>query len=244
MVGDGSLGYPAHAAYAGIVVAAGAPAVPRPLLSQLANAGRPALQAAGFDIVYDSSYPLGTQDLAPVISAAKDAGPDSFVAFSYPPDTFALTEQARISNLDVGAFYVGVATAFPAFLGKFGAAAEGILGAGGVNPDTAEMQAYRKQHVEVTGAEADYWASPVMYASLEILEAAVERGECTVMISAEPPPLLLRQAASLDLPLEEAVADERLVLLELDPRVATAVRIHGGTALVQAIREEVSDKKR
>jgi len=76
--------------------------------------------------------------------------------------------------------------------------------------------------------------------SLQLAAAAAERNECAVIISAEPPPLLLRQAASLDLPLDEAVSDGRLVLLELDPRVATAVRIHGGGALLTAIRKEVA----
>ena len=142
---------------------------------ELANAGKPALKEAGFDIVYETSYPLGTQDLAPVISEAKKAAPDAFVGFSYPPDTFALTAQAKIADLKVGAFYVGVATAFPAYIGKFGTAAEGVLGAGGVNPDTPAMQNYFKTHKEVTGADADYWASPVMYASLEILQQAIER---------------------------------------------------------------------
>jgi branched-chain amino acid transport system substrate-binding protein len=142
---------------------------------ELANAGKPALKEAGFDIVYDTSYPLGTQDLAPVISEAKKAAPDAFVAFSYPPDTFALTDQAKLAGLDVKAFYVGVATAFPAYAGKFGKSAEGVLGAGGVNPDTEEMQAYYKAHKEVTGQAADYWASPVMYASLQILQQAIER---------------------------------------------------------------------
>ncbi|MEQ8348799.1 MAG: amino acid ABC transporter substrate-binding protein [Sneathiellaceae bacterium] len=142
---------------------------------ELANAGREALKAQNFEIVYDSSYPLGTQDLAPVINGAKAAAPDAFVAFSYPPDTFALTEQARISDFSPKAFYVGVATAFPAFAGKFGAAAQGILGAGGVNAGTDEMKAYRARHKEVTGKDADYWASPVMYASLQMLEQAVER---------------------------------------------------------------------
>ena len=142
---------------------------------ELANAGKPALEKAGFEIVYDSSYPLGTQDLAPVISEAKNAGPDAFVAFSYPPDTFGLTDQAKIAGLDVGAFYVGVATAFPAYGGKFGASAEGVLGAGGVNSDTDEMRAWYAQHKEVTGQGADYWASPVMYSSLQVLEQAIER---------------------------------------------------------------------
>jgi protein-L-isoaspartate(D-aspartate) O-methyltransferase len=39
-LGDGSLGWPAAAPYAGIIVAAAAPAVPAPLLEQLADGGR------------------------------------------------------------------------------------------------------------------------------------------------------------------------------------------------------------
>ncbi|MFQ5970957.1 MAG: amino acid ABC transporter substrate-binding protein [Alphaproteobacteria bacterium] len=142
---------------------------------ELANAGRKAMEDAGFDLVYDKSYPLGTQDLSPVINEAKRSEPDAFVAFSYPPDTFALTEQAGISGLNPKAFYVGVATAFPGYAGKFGAAAEGVMGAGGVNPNTAKMKEYRERHMEVTGKPADYWASAVVYASLELLEQAIER---------------------------------------------------------------------
>ena len=82
---------------------------------ELANAGRPIFKKAGFDIVYDKSYPLGTQDLAPVMKAAKAANPDAFVAWSYPPDTFGLAEQAKIEGLNVKAFYSAVAIAFPGF---------------------------------------------------------------------------------------------------------------------------------
>jgi branched-chain amino acid transport system substrate-binding protein len=45
---------------------------------ELANAGRPLFKEGGFEIVYDKSYPLGTQDYAPVIKAAKAANPDAF----------------------------------------------------------------------------------------------------------------------------------------------------------------------
>ncbi len=141
---------------------------------ELANAARPIFKKAGFEIVYDKSYPLGTQDLSPVIRGAKAANPDAFVAWSYPPDTFGLTAQAKINNLDVKAFYTAVATAFPAYGGKFGKSAEGVLGAGGVNPDTPEMQAYFKAHKAVTGKPADYWASPMVYATYQILEQAIE----------------------------------------------------------------------
>ena len=40
-----------------------------------ANVSRKLFPAAGFDLVYDKSYPLGTQDYAPVIKAAKGGQP-------------------------------------------------------------------------------------------------------------------------------------------------------------------------
>ena len=67
---------------------------------ELADAARPAFAEAGFEIVYDTSYPLGSQDLSPVVKGAKESNPDAFVAFSYPPDTFGLTEQAKIEGLN------------------------------------------------------------------------------------------------------------------------------------------------
>ena len=99
---------------------------------ELANAGRPLFKQAGFEIVYDKSYPLGTQDYTPVIKAAKAANPDAFVAWSYPPDTFGLADAAKIEALSVKAYYCAVGCAFQGFSQKNGAAAENILGAGGV----------------------------------------------------------------------------------------------------------------
>jgi len=140
---------------------------------ELANAARPLFKAAGFEIVYDKSYPLGTQDLAPVIKAAKAAKPDAFVAWSYPPDTFGLAEQAKIENLQVKAYYSAVATAFPGFIGKFGKSAEGILGAGGIK-DTPELQAFYKRLKKVTGVDGDYWGNPVYYSMLQVITQAIE----------------------------------------------------------------------
>lgn len=142
---------------------------------EMIQTGKPAFQEAGFEIVYETSYPLGAQELAPVIAAAKAANPDAFVAYSYPGDSFALTEQAQLQKLDVDAFYVSVGGNLDGFGKRFGPAAEGILIMGGVNPNDPKFQTYRKEHREVTGMEADWWASPVAYASFEILQQAIER---------------------------------------------------------------------
>ena len=140
---------------------------------ELATAAKPLFTEAGFDIVYDTSYPLGTQDLSPVVKAAKAANPNAFIAWSYPPDTFGLTQQAVIEDLQVDAYYTAVATCFPAFGARFGAAAEGILGAGGVNPDSDKFKAYAKAHMDVTGGAPDGWASATTYAALQVLEQSI-----------------------------------------------------------------------
>ena len=140
---------------------------------ELANAGRPLFKQAGFEIVYDKSYPLGTQDYAPVVKAAKAANPDAFVAWSYPPDTFGLADAAKIEGLNVKAYYSAVGCAFQGFSLKNGAAAENVLGAGGV-VDSPEIRAWYKRHKEVTGVDADYWGSPFYYSMLQMLTESIE----------------------------------------------------------------------
>jgi len=141
---------------------------------ELAEAARGALKKAGFEIVYDKSYPPTTIDLSPIVKGAKAANPDAFVAWSYPPDTFAITEQARIEKFSVKAYYTGVGTQFPAYVSKFGPSIEGNLGPGGIDSSSAELQAYYAAHMKVTGKPADFWGSPVTYAALQVLEQAIE----------------------------------------------------------------------
>jgi branched-chain amino acid transport system substrate-binding protein len=138
-----------------------------------ANISRKLLPAAGFQIVYDKSYPLGTQDYAPVIKAAKNTSPDAFIAYSYPPDTFGLTDQAKIENFDVKVYYNGIGCAFAGFAGKYGASAENIIGFGGM-PDSEKARAFLKLHKEVTGVDADYNACFYLYANGQVLTQAFE----------------------------------------------------------------------
>ena len=96
------------------------------------------------------------------------------MAWSYPPDSFGLAEQAIIEDLDVSVYYSAVATSFPAFSGAFGSKINNVLGAGGTNVDDPRIAEYREAHKEITGEVADYWASANTYAALQILEQAIE----------------------------------------------------------------------
>lgn len=143
---------------------------------ELATAGREAFKKAKFNLAYDKSYPLGTQDMQPLLTEAMRSNADVFVAFSYPPDTFAITEQARLLNYNPKVFYTAVGTAFPLFKQKFGAAIEGQMGIGGIDPSSQAFKDYLKRHAEANGGrEPDRWANPVTYASLQILQQAIER---------------------------------------------------------------------
>ena len=138
---------------------------------ELANAGRPLFKQAGFEVVYDKSYPLGTQDYTPVVKAAAAANPDAFVAWSYPPDTFGLQAAAKVEALKVKAYYCAVGCGFQAFGAIPGA--ENILGAGGVI-SSPEILDWYKKHKEVTKVDADYWGSPFYYSMLQMLTQSIE----------------------------------------------------------------------
>ena len=112
----------------------------------LSGAARKAADKHGFKLVYDKSYPLGTQDMTPMLNEIKALNPDAFVAFSYPPDTLTLTDQARVTGFNPKVFYTGVGTAFPVFKARFKDNAEGVMGIGGVNFDSAPIREYFHRH--------------------------------------------------------------------------------------------------
>ncbi|WP_306051059.1 amino acid ABC transporter substrate-binding protein [Oceaniradius stylonematis] len=142
---------------------------------ELATAARKAAAEYNIDIVYDRSYPAGTQDFTLILGEIKALEPDVFLAFSYPPDTLTLTEQSRIQGFNPSVYFTSIGTAFPLFLERFGENAEGVMGVGGVDGDSELIQAYIARHKEFAGFEPDRFTSPLTYASLEILEQAIER---------------------------------------------------------------------
>jgi branched-chain amino acid transport system substrate-binding protein len=141
----------------------------------VAKAARRIFDKAKFDVVYDRPYPVETASMQEIIAEAKAIHPDTFVAFSYPPDTMALAEQASASGFNPKIFYTAVGTAYPAFKQRFGAGADGVMGIGGWNAESAESKQYLKRYMAVNGEEPDRWASPITYASLQMLQQAIER---------------------------------------------------------------------
>ncbi|MDR6266686.1 amino acid ABC transporter substrate-binding protein [Roseobacter sp. N2S] len=136
---------------------------------------RPAFEEAGFELAYDESYPLGTADFAAIMSEAQGSGADSFVAFSYPPGSFGMTKTAQSMGYNPKAFYISVGGAFPIYPGIADGKAEGVMAIGGVDADSPAIQDYFARHTAFVGKAPDSWASAITYASLEMLEQAIER---------------------------------------------------------------------
>lgn len=141
----------------------------------LSKAARDGLTKAGFKLAMDKSYPIGTQDMSPLISEAQRSGADTFIAFSYPPDTVAINDQSKVASFAPKVMFTGVGTGFPLFPQRFGANVEGIMSLGGWDPNNAGTVEYRKRHVAMHSRDPDYWGSQLGYVSLQMLEQAVER---------------------------------------------------------------------
>jgi branched-chain amino acid transport system substrate-binding protein len=133
------------------------------------------LKANGYELVLQKSYPLGAADLTNEIKEAKASGADTFIAGSYPPDTFMLTGTAITQGYNPKVFYTAVGTAFAEYGANFKDKVQGVLGIGGWDPSLPGAMDYYKRQQTVTGHAPDDWASPVTYASLQILQRAIEK---------------------------------------------------------------------
>jgi len=139
----------------------------------------PDLDQRGIAKAVEKSYPLDAKDLSPLLKSIKAANVDALLCMSYPNDTFLITKQARELQLNPKLFYLGVGVAFPIYKEMFGGpqAVEGIMGAGAWNPRVPYpgAQQYFDRHVARWNKEPDRWASAFTYASLQVLEQAIEK---------------------------------------------------------------------
>jgi branched-chain amino acid transport system substrate-binding protein len=149
--------------------------VQHPFGSEFVTPTKPLLEKAGFKLVYEASYALGSADLSAQVKAAKAAGPDTMIAFSYPPDTFQLTEQAATNDFNPKVKFLSVGVAFPSYKGKFGDKVNGIFGLGAWNPDGPGVKEWFARHKALTNQEPDRWASSNTYAALQVLQQAIEQ---------------------------------------------------------------------
>lgn len=142
---------------------------------ELATAAADFFPKAGFEVVYNKSYPGGIADLSPQIREIMRLNPDVFFAASYPGDTFMLVEQSGVLGFNPPIFYAAVAPSFASFKGKFGAKAEGVMGFGGWVPSIPGAKEYNQRLLAMSGMELDRSGGISTYASLQVLQQAIEK---------------------------------------------------------------------
>jgi len=76
---------------------------------------------------------------------------------------------------------------------------------------------------------------------LQLADSALQRGEVVQIVSSEPAQSLMHQADALGFEFDAALAEDRLVLLELDAGTPSLVRAQGVESLVEALRAEAPE---
>jgi branched-chain amino acid transport system substrate-binding protein len=110
-----------------------------------------------------------------MVNEAKSSGADSFIAFSYPPDSFGVTKTAQTAAFNPKVFYIGVGGAFAIFPKVSGGQHDGVMSVGGVDASSPRIVDYFARHEAAIGAPPDSWASAITYVSLEMLAQSIER---------------------------------------------------------------------
>ena len=140
----------------------------------------------GIDIVMDEGYPMDVSEMGGLISQAMEENADAFIAVSYPPDSMLLTGTVIGMDYNPKLFFVGVGSSYPWYRDEWTTeAVEGVMGWGAWSPkQTSKLQAWTDEYTaytsgnwtpaEVAPTEPCYWATAYTWASLQVLEQAVE----------------------------------------------------------------------
>jgi branched-chain amino acid transport system substrate-binding protein len=99
---------------------------------------------------------------------------EAFVAMSYPPDTFMLTEQAKVVGFNPQLMYVAIGGVFPTYKGKFGNDVNGILAYGGQDTSVKGYAEYDKEHRAMHNRPSEAGALSA-YSAVEVVQQAIER---------------------------------------------------------------------
>jgi branched-chain amino acid transport system substrate-binding protein len=140
---------------------------------EMATAMQEACKKQGVEIVYFKSYPLGASDLSPQIREMMALNPDAFFGFSYPSDTFMVTEQSHVLGFSPPVYYTGVGTPFPAYAAKFGAKKNGVLLYGAIDSTAPGQKEYVERHKAMYNRGVEI-GSIGTYATMQILQKAIE----------------------------------------------------------------------
>jgi branched-chain amino acid transport system substrate-binding protein len=136
-----------------------------------------AFQERGIDVKMARSVPLGVQDLSAHLKNAQELNVDAFVGFTYPDESILATKQAMELGFNPKVFFLSVGPYAPFFRDIFSpAGVEGIMGCGAWNEKSSRAaKEFSDKFKARFNQDPNYWGGTIFYASLEILEQAIEK---------------------------------------------------------------------
>jgi len=148
-----------------------------------ADGARAQAKKAGYQIVYDKTYPPNTTDYTPIVRAIDATNPDLVFSASYPPDAVGMVRAASEIGLKAKMFGGGlVGLQFTSIKTQLGPLLNGIVNYDFWEPaptlKSAEVSEFLKKYQgKAASAGVDplgYYLPPFAYANLQALAAAVE----------------------------------------------------------------------
>ncbi len=136
---------------------------------------RPALQAAGFEIVYDQGYPMEVGDMQSIVTEIQRLNPDAIVGITYPNDTMLYVPPMKVLGYNPPVLFLANGPNYYFFLGTYGEDAEGVMGLGGIDVRNQQIVDFYNRYREFTGEEADRWGGHVYYVVGQVIQQALER---------------------------------------------------------------------
>ncbi len=138
----------------------------------------PLLEVNGIEVAFSRSVPPEIDDMSSIISEAMASDVDALLCFAYPDQNFLLVGQCIEMGYNPDVLLLGPGANFQFFPGIFGPMVEGIMGWGAWNEKSSpEAAEFYDMFVDYYGGEDlfDWWGHLPYYASLEILEQAIEK---------------------------------------------------------------------
>ncbi len=136
---------------------------------------RPALQQAGFEIVYDQGYPMEISDMQSIVTEIMRLEPDAVVGITYPNDTMLYVPPMKVLGYNPKLLFLANGANYYIFYSTYKDDAEGVMGLGGIDVRNKELVDYYKRFKQFTNDEADRWGGHVYYMVGQVIQQALER---------------------------------------------------------------------
>ncbi|MEM3096492.1 MAG: amino acid ABC transporter substrate-binding protein [Nitrososphaerota archaeon] len=136
----------------------------------------PRLRDAGYQIVYQTEHPLELADASVILGRLNELKPDVYLAFTYPINAGPVFEELMRVPYTPKIVYFSLGPGYAFFQEKYGDQMEGVMIMATVDPrwDPTILE-FMSEFKQKFGFPADLLDVPLHYASVQIIEQAIEK---------------------------------------------------------------------